>query len=76
MGWVQVVFWHRGRPVYVAGHGAMGGGQMVVSSYGAIHEITLAAGQSFTVDTGHLVAVPEPMPFKTRSISAAVADAG
>jgi len=47
---------------------AQGRGQMVVSSYGAIHEITLAAGQSYTIDTGHLVALPETMPFKTRSI--------
>lgn len=47
---------------------AQGGGKMVVSSYGAIHEISLAAGQSYTIDTGHLVALSESMPFKTRSI--------
>jgi len=47
---------------------AQGQGQMVVSSYGAIHEITLEAGQSYTLDTGHLVALPESMPFKIRSI--------
>jgi uncharacterized protein (TIGR00266 family) len=47
---------------------AQGQGQMVVSSYGAIHEITLEAGQSFTIDTGHLVALPESMSFKIRSI--------
>jgi uncharacterized protein (AIM24 family) len=41
---------------------------MVVCSYGAIHEITLEAGQSFTIDTGHLVALPESMPFLIRSI--------
>jgi uncharacterized protein (TIGR00266 family) len=45
-----------------------GSGQIIVSSYGAIHEITLAAGQSYTIDTGHLVALSESMPFKTRSI--------
>ncbi len=42
---------------------AQGQGQMVVSSYGAIHEITLEAGQSYTLDTGHLVALPESMSF-------------
>ncbi len=47
---------------------AQGTGQIVVCSYGAIHEITLAAGQSFTIDTGHLVALPESMPFQIRSI--------
>lgn len=47
---------------------AQGQGQMVVSSYGAIHEITLEAGQAYTLDTGHLVALPESMSFKIRSI--------
>lgn len=47
---------------------AEGQGQVVVSSYGAIHEMTLAAGESFTLDTGHLVALSESMSFKTRSI--------
>jgi uncharacterized protein (TIGR00266 family) len=47
---------------------AEGQGQVVVSSYGAIHEVTLAPGESFTLDTGHLVALSESMPFKTRSI--------
>ena len=47
---------------------AEGQGQMVVSSYGAIHEITLAPSESYTIDTGHLVALSESMPFQTRSI--------
>ncbi|MBI4782999.1 MAG: TIGR00266 family protein [Oscillatoriophycideae cyanobacterium NC_groundwater_1537_Pr4_S-0.65um_50_18] len=47
---------------------AQGQGQLIVSSYGALHQITLAAGESYTLDTGHLVALPESMPFKTRSI--------
>ena len=47
---------------------AEGQGQVVVSSYGAIHEMVLAAGESFTLDTGHLVALNESMAFKTRSI--------
>lgn len=47
---------------------AEGRGQMIVSSYGAIHEMSLAPGESYTIDTGHLVALPESMPFQTRSI--------
>jgi uncharacterized protein (TIGR00266 family) len=47
---------------------AQGNGQIIVSSYGGIHEMTLAAGESYTIDTGHLVALSEAMPFKTRSI--------
>lgn len=47
---------------------AAGQGQVVVSSYGSIHEMVLAAGESFTVDTGHLVALSESMSFQTRSI--------
>ena len=47
---------------------SQGTGKMVVSSYGAIHEITLAAGESYTIDTGHLIALPEAMSFNTRSI--------
>jgi uncharacterized protein (TIGR00266 family) len=47
---------------------AQGSGQVVVSSYGGIHAMTLAAGESYTLDTGHLVALSESMPFKTRSI--------
>jgi uncharacterized protein (AIM24 family) len=40
----------------------------VLSSYGAIHEMELAAGQEYTVDTGHLVAFTEGMGFKVRSV--------
>ncbi len=47
---------------------ASGRGQMIVSSYGAIHEMTLAPGETYTIDTGHLVALPESMPFQTRSV--------
>jgi uncharacterized protein (TIGR00266 family) len=32
-----------------------GTGDLVVSSYGAIHSIDLAAGQTYTVDSGHMV---------------------
>ncbi|MBN2502761.1 MAG: TIGR00266 family protein [Anaerolineales bacterium] len=47
---------------------ASGTGQLLLSSYGAIHEVNLEPGQSYTVDTGHLVAFTEQMGFKVRSI--------
>lgn len=45
-----------------------GVGTMILSSYGAIHELDLAAGETYTVDTGHLVAFSEKMGFKVRAI--------
>ncbi|HAD07202.1 MAG TPA: TIGR00266 family protein [Anaerolineaceae bacterium] len=45
-----------------------GTGTLILSSYGAIHELTLAAGETYTVDTGHLVAFSEKMGFKVRAI--------
>lgn len=45
-----------------------GSGTLILSSYGAIHELTLAAGETYTVDTGHLVAFSEKMGFKVRAI--------
>jgi uncharacterized protein (AIM24 family) len=33
---------------------ASGQGQLLVSSYGAIHDMELAAGQRYAVDNGHL----------------------
>lgn len=47
---------------------ADGAGHLIVSSYGAIHEMILAPGETYTIDTGHLVALPEAMPFQTRAI--------
>lgn len=47
---------------------AKGSGPLVLSSYGAIHEITLGAGESFTIDTGHVVAFSQSMGFNVRSI--------
>ncbi len=47
---------------------ASGRGKLLVSSYGAIHEMNLGAGQSYTVDTGHLVAFSEGMGFNVRPI--------
>lgn len=43
-------------------------GALVLSSYGAIHEFKLAAGQHYTVDTGHLVAFSENIGFAVRRV--------
>jgi len=45
-----------------------GAGQIILSSYGAIHEMTLGPNEMFTVDTGHLVAFDEGIGFKVRPI--------
>ena len=45
-----------------------GAGTLILSSYGAIHEVNLGAGQMITVDTGHLVAFDERLGFKVRAI--------
>lgn len=47
---------------------ASGAGPLLLSSYGAIHDMTLAAGQKLTVDTGHLVAFTQNMGFKVRRV--------
>ncbi len=47
---------------------ASGTGTLLLSSYGAIHEMEIEAGQMYTVDTGHLVAFAEGMGFKVRRI--------
>jgi uncharacterized protein (TIGR00266 family) len=45
-----------------------GSGALIFSSYGAIHEKNLAAGERYIVDTGHLVAFTEGMGFKVQRI--------
>ena len=47
---------------------AQGSGKIVVSSYGAIHDMTLEDGQRYTVDTGHLVAFTEGIGFDVRKV--------
>ena len=47
---------------------AQGTGKMVVSSYGAIHDMTLEEDQLYTVDTGHLVAFTEGIGFRVRKV--------
>jgi uncharacterized protein (TIGR00266 family) len=45
-----------------------GTGHLFLSSYGAIHEIELAAGQKYTVDTGHMVAWAEGVQYKVKKV--------
>ena len=45
-----------------------GTGQLMLSSYGAIHDMSLREGERYTVDTGHLVAFTEGMGFAVRRI--------
>jgi uncharacterized protein (TIGR00266 family) len=45
-----------------------GTGTLVLSSYGAIEEMELAEGETFTVDTGHLVAFSDRLGFNVRRV--------
>ncbi|WP_322807800.1 TIGR00266 family protein [Thermanaerothrix sp.] len=45
-----------------------GTGKLLLSSYGAIHELDLKAGETYTVDTGHLVAFKENVGFHVRTV--------
>lgn len=51
---------------------ATGGSTVVASAYGAIDEVTLGAGETIVVDSGHLVAFADGIDFKTRKASAGV----
>lgn len=62
-----------GAKTFFASEGAImlrtqGSGKMVLSAYGAIHELTLERGQTYTVDTGHLVSFTEGIGFKVRKV--------
>ena len=46
-----------------------GSGTLIVSSYGAIHPLELAAGQQYIVDTGHLVTFEEQLDFNVRRVA-------
>ena len=46
-----------------------GTGTLIVSSYGAIHPLELAAGQEYVVDTGHLVTFQEQVGFKVKKVA-------
>jgi len=45
-----------------------GRGHLFVSSYGAIHEVPLAAGESYTLDNGHMVAFDESVSYNVRRV--------
>jgi uncharacterized protein (TIGR00266 family) len=45
-----------------------GEGQLVLSSYGAIHAVDLQPGQTYTVDTGHMVAWTEGVQYAVRKV--------
>lgn len=45
-----------------------GTGTLVLSSYGAIDEMELADGETFTVDTGHLVAFSDKLGYSVRRV--------
>lgn len=45
-----------------------GTGTVFLSSYGAIHEVELQAGQKYTVDTGHMVAFDESVGYNVKRV--------
>jgi len=45
-----------------------GHGELVVSSYGAIHSIDLQPGQQYTVDTGHMVGWDESVTYEVHKV--------
>ena len=45
-----------------------GQGDIVLSSYGALHAIDLQPGQTYTVDTGHMVAWTEGINYAVRKV--------
>jgi len=47
---------------------ATGTGKLLLSSYGAIHEKNLAAGEKYIVDTTHLVAFSAAMPVAPKTV--------
>ncbi len=46
-----------------------GSGNVILSSYGAIHEVTLAVGEKYVVDTGHLVSFDSTLNFVIRKVA-------
>jgi uncharacterized protein (TIGR00266 family) len=45
-----------------------GTGDLVASSYGAVHAVDLAPGQRYTVDTGHMVGWEEGVTYAVRKV--------
>jgi uncharacterized protein (TIGR00266 family) len=47
---------------------ATGSGDLFVSSYGAIHELQLAPGEHYIMDTGHMVAFSEGVNYEVKKV--------
>jgi uncharacterized protein (TIGR00266 family) len=45
-----------------------GRGTLVVASYGAIHRVSIPAGQTYVVDTGHVVAFNAQMQYQVKKV--------
>lgn len=45
-----------------------GQGTAILSAYGALHQVTLRAGERYTVDSGHVIAFDESMPHEVRRV--------
>ena len=45
-----------------------GAGAVFLSSYGAVHEVELAAGQEYVVDTGHMVAFADTVKYRVSKV--------
>jgi uncharacterized protein (TIGR00266 family) len=45
-----------------------GSGTLILSSYGAIHKVSIPAGSTYTVDTGHIVAFNAGTQFNIRKV--------
>ncbi|HET7483213.1 MAG TPA: TIGR00266 family protein [Actinomycetota bacterium] len=45
-----------------------GSGDLIISSYGAIHEVELAPGQVYMVDTSHIVAFAEGVQYEVKKV--------
>ncbi len=46
-----------------------GVGLLLISSYGAIHRVDLAAGEKYVVDTGHLVSFDSSLNYQVRKVA-------
>jgi uncharacterized protein (TIGR00266 family) len=62
-----------GSKTFFASEGAImlrvsGRGSLVIASFGALDEWTLAPGEKYTVDTGHLVTMSEDIGFAVRKV--------
>ena len=71
---VQVDTKWSGAKTFFGGEGLImlrvsGQGKLIISSYGAIHAIELAEGQSYVIDTGHLVSFDANMSYQVKKVA-------